>query len=45
LQLYTLVALRMDSDNTCHKADMSLEQNSVSHFYVLTYQTIIDFST
>ncbi|KIM71373.1 hypothetical protein PILCRDRAFT_17131 [Piloderma croceum F 1598] len=26
--LYMLVTLRMDCDNTCHKADMSLEQDS-----------------
>jgi hypothetical protein len=31
LQLYTLIALRMDSDNTRHKVDMLLEQNSVCH--------------
>ena len=40
LQLYTLVAPRIDSDNTCHEADMSAEQNSVSYFYVLTIQTL-----
>jgi len=39
-----LVELQMDSDNTCHKVEMSLEQHSVSHFYALTYQTVIIFS-
>ena len=34
---YTLIALRMDSDNTCHEADVLFEQNSVSHFYRPTY--------
>jgi len=43
VQLYTLVALRMDSDNTFHEADMSLVRNYVSYFYVLTNQTVIIF--
>jgi hypothetical protein len=32
LQLYTLVALRMDSNNTRHKVHMLFEQNSVSRY-------------
>jgi hypothetical protein len=32
LQLYTLIALRMDSDNARHKVNMLFEHNSVSRY-------------